>query len=103
MNGNFGRDTIGMPRGSTLRIDDGAGATLHVREGELWLTEEGSCADHLLQAGQRFRIGRGGATLAQAFRRSVVSLTPPAPRIPSLRLWAAKLLAPLTSPDTATF
>jgi len=75
MNGFFGKDTIGMPRGSTLRIDDGAGVMLNVWEGELWLTEEGGRADHLLRAGQWIHLARGGATLAHAFRRCVVSLT----------------------------
>ena len=90
------QDPIGMSRGSLLRIDGGAGVLVHVWEGELWLTQEGSRKDHLLGAGQSFRVERNGATLAQAFRRSVISLTPPAPRLSALRVWAAKLLAPLT-------
>ncbi len=85
-----------MPRGSLLRIDGGAGVLVHVWKGEIWLTQEGSTKDHVLGAGQSFRVDRGGATLAQAFRRSVVSLTPPAPRMSALSAWAAKLLAPLT-------
>jgi hypothetical protein len=66
---------IGMPRGSMLRIDDGPGLLVYVREGELWLTEEGSREDHLLRDGQWFRIERGGAALAHALRRSAVSLS----------------------------
>lgn len=97
------QDRIGMPRGTLLRIDGGAGVLVHVWEGEIWLTQEGSVDDHVLGAGQSFRVEREGATFAQAFRRSVVSLTPPAPRISALGAWAAKLLAPLTRPDTATF
>jgi hypothetical protein len=90
------KDPIGIPRGSVLRIEGGAGVLVHVWEGELWLTQEGSRKDHLLGAGQSFRVERNGATLAQAFRRSVISLTPPAPRMSALSAWAAKLLAPLT-------
>ena len=90
------QDPIAMPRGSSLRIEGGAGVLVHVREGEIWLTQEGSAEDHVLGTGQSFRVDRDGATLAQAFRRSVVSLTPPAPRIPALSAWVAKLLAPLT-------
>lgn len=90
------QDSIGMPRGSVLRIDGGAGVLVHVWKGEIWLTQEGSTKDHVLCAGQSLRVERGGATLAQAFQRSVISLTPPAPRIPALRVWVAKLLAPLT-------
>ena len=94
---------IGMPRGSSLRIEGGAGVLVHVLKGEIWLTQEGGVEDHVLGAGQSFRVDRDGATLAQAFRRSVVSLTPPAPRIPVLSAWAAKLLAPLNRPEAATF
>jgi len=74
-----GQGTIGMPRGSTLRIDDGAGALVYVREGELWLTEEGSPEDHVLRAGHWFRLERGGAALVHAFSSSAVSLTHPLP------------------------
>ena len=42
------QDPIGMPRGSLLRIDGGAGVLVHVWEGELWLTQEGSAKDHVL-------------------------------------------------------
>ncbi len=81
-----GQDSIGMPRGATLRIDDGAGVLVHVWEGEIWLTEEGSQEDHLLQPGQWFRVAHGGAVLAHAFQRSLVSLTPAAPGQPVRRI-----------------
>jgi hypothetical protein len=123
------QDAIGMPRGSLLRIDGGAGVLVHVWEGELWLTQEGSPKDHLLGAGQSFRVDRGGATLAHAFRRSVVSLSAavpdPAQRIDltrpgaagrivlhqragsgaadTLHRFCANLLAPITPPDSAAF
>jgi len=96
------QDPISIARGSLLRIDGGAGVLVHVREGELWLTQEGSPQDHLLGAGQTFRIDRDGATLVHAFRRSLVSLSRPAPRVSPLRAWAAKLLAPLTRTDPIT-
>jgi Protein of unknown function (DUF2917) len=72
-------NSLDMPRGSTLRIDEGAGSLLHVWEGELWLTEEGGRDDHILREGQWFRVSRGGAALAHAFQRSLVSVTPAAP------------------------
>jgi hypothetical protein len=79
MNRYAGQGSIDMPRGSTLRIDDGPGVLVFVREGELWLTEEGSREDHLVHDGQGFRIERGGAALAHALRRSVVSLSHASP------------------------
>ena len=74
---NHERNSIGMPRGSLLRIDDGVGVLLHVWEGEVWLTQDGSTRDHMLTAGQSFQVDRGGAALAHAFRRSIVSLSSP--------------------------
>jgi|CXWL01.1.fsa_nt_gi hypothetical protein len=68
------RGPIGIPRGRLLRVDDGAGMVIRVWEGEVWVTEEDSGQDHMLQAGQEFRLGRRGAAIAHAFRRSVISL-----------------------------
>jgi hypothetical protein len=71
-------DSIGLPRGRTLRIEDGGGTLLHVWEGEVWVTQEGSTKDHVLIAGQTFRLDRDGVALVQSFRRSIVSLSKPA-------------------------
>jgi len=87
-------NTIRMARGRLLRIDDGAGGLVRVREGELWLTEEGGRKDHVLHAGQCLRLGRNGATLAQALKRSVVTLSTPETTSLARRLCDA-LLAPL--------
>ena len=95
MRDSFVQGPLAMPRGSLLRIDDGAGAMIHVREGEIWVTEEGSRKDHVLGAGQSFRLQRDGTTLAHAFRRSVVSVTAPGPGIPARRV-------ALTQPAVAT-
>jgi hypothetical protein len=86
MDGYLINGSIGMPRGSLLRIDDGAGVLVYVWEGELWLTQEGSRRDHVLQAGQWFRLDLGGAALVHAFRRSVVSLSASAPEAPARRI-----------------
>jgi hypothetical protein len=80
MDRNLENGSVGIPTGSLLRIDDGAGALLHVWEGELWLTQEGSRKDVMLLAGQSFRIERDGATIVHAFRPSKVSLSSPTPQ-----------------------
>ena len=69
------KGSIGMPRGSLLRVDDGAGVLVHVWQGEVWLTEEGSERDLVLAAGQWARLERNGAALMHAFQRSVVGLS----------------------------
>ena len=73
--------SLGMPRGSMLRIDDGAGVTVYVLQGQLWITEEGNLKDHLVETGQWFRVRRGGTALAHALRRSVVGLSTPDARM----------------------
>jgi hypothetical protein len=83
------RNSIGMPRGSLLRIEDGAGVLVHVWEGEIWLTQDGSPRDHMLTAGQSFQVDRGGAALAHAFRRSVVSLSSPGGELQARRVTLA--------------
>ena len=68
--------SLGMTRGSVLRIEDGD-MTIYVWEGGLWLTQEGDRRDRYLGPGDCFRIQRHGVTLAQATARSKVSLTAP--------------------------
>jgi hypothetical protein len=69
--------SLGMTRGSVLRIEDGRDMTIYVWEGRLWLTQEGDRRDRYLGPGDCFRIQRDGVTLAQATARSTVSLTTP--------------------------
>jgi hypothetical protein len=98
MERNLENGTVGIPTGSLLRIDDGAGALLHVWEGELWVTQEGSRKDVVLQAGQSFRIERDGATIVHAFSPSKVSLSSRRPQAPgALRRLIAALVAPTTA------
>jgi len=86
MDGYLVKGSVGIPRGSMLRIDEGAGMLLYVWEGEVWFTQEGSAKDHVLRAGHWFRVERGGAAIAHAFRRSVVSLSSPTSEIPAKRI-----------------
>jgi hypothetical protein len=93
MDGYLVKGSIGMPRGSLLRIQEGQGLLVYVWEGELWLTQEGSRKDHMLQAGQWFRVENGGATIAHAFRRSVVSLSSPTQDVPAERITLSRTRA----------
>ena len=88
-----GQEPISLARGGTLRIPEGEGTLVYVWEGEVWLTEDGRQEDHVLAAGQWFRLGRSAA-IAQAFRHSVLTLTRPV-RPPSYLRRAFDLLFPL--------
>jgi len=87
--------SIGVARGSLLRIDDGAGVLVTVWEGEVWITQEGSQRDHVLTAGQWMRLDRDGAAVAHAIRRSVIGLSAATPDV-SAR--AVSVLKPGASP-----
>ena len=65
---------VAIARNGLLRVDDPAGLLVHVAEGELWLTQEGSARDDVLCAGQWFRVQHGGSAVLQAFRASRVRL-----------------------------
>ncbi len=103
MQEQFGSESIGVPRGRTLRIIDGKGALLYVREGEVWLTQEGSTKDHVLSAGQSFRLDRNGMAVVYSFRRSVLGLSGRRERSASAlhRFWS-DLVAP-AHPSSLTF
>jgi hypothetical protein len=71
--------SLGMTRGSELRIEDGQGMAVYVWEGGVWLTQEGDPRDRYLGPGDCFRLERDGVTLAQALERTALSLTAPQP------------------------
>jgi hypothetical protein len=84
-------DEFGMARGSMLRIEDGVGVQVRVLEGEVWLTQDGCPRDHMLLAGQSFRIDRPGLTIAQAFKPSLVGLSSPVPGVPARKFLSVVL------------
>lgn len=64
-----------LARGQTLKLTDGVGSTICAREGTVWITEENSRKDIVLEPGSCFRIDRPGLTLVQAFADASVSLS----------------------------
>ena len=63
-----------LARGQTLKLTDTAGGTICAREGTVWITEENSRKDVVLEPGFCFRIDRPGLTIVQAFADASVSL-----------------------------
>lgn len=63
-----------LNRGQTLRLTDGAGSTICAREGTVWITEENSRKDVVLEPGNCYRLGKPGLTIVQAFADAQVSL-----------------------------
>ena len=77
--------SIGLTRGSVARIENGRGTVLRVETGSVWVTQDGSRKDVLLQAGESFRIERDGATVLSALgpRFALVSFEPSIPATPT--------------------
>ena len=63
-----------LGRGQTLKILDAVGSTICAHEGTVWITEENSRKDVVLQPGACFRVDRPGLTIVQAFADASVSL-----------------------------
>ena len=65
--------SLQLARGQTLKLRDSMGATLCAIKGTVWVTEEGSRKDVVLENGACFRIGKPGLTLVQAFADASVA------------------------------
>lgn len=63
-----------LSRGQTLKLQDAVGSTICAREGTVWITEENSRKDVVLEPGCCFRVNRPGLTIVQAFAAASVSL-----------------------------
>lgn len=63
-----------LTRGQTLKLTDGAGSTICAGEGTVWITEENSLKDVVLEPGGCYQLARPGTTLVQAFADASVSL-----------------------------
>ena len=63
-----------LSRGQTLKIKDAVGSTICAREGTVWITEENSRKDVVLEPGNCFRVAHPGLTIVQAFADASVSL-----------------------------
>jgi hypothetical protein len=63
-----------LARGQTLKLRDAVGSTICARQGTVWVTDEDSGRDIVLENGACFRVDRPGLTLVQAFADASVSL-----------------------------
>lgn len=75
MNIEIATDVVRLANGQSLKVRDGAGTTICAREGTLWITEEDSRKDVVLEAGNCFRLERRGLAIVHAFADASVSLS----------------------------
>jgi hypothetical protein len=59
-----------LMRGEMLRITEGLGCEVRVRQGRVWITQHHDNADYIVEAGGSFRIYRPGPTLVSAMKEA---------------------------------
>jgi hypothetical protein len=64
-----------LRRGQTLKVVNGAGATVCARNGALWITEENRERDIVLQDGGCYRLAAEGVAVIEALGEASVSFT----------------------------
>jgi len=63
-----------LPRADTLTLDGARGALVRCLEGALWITQHDDQADHVIAAGEVFRVDREGTVVVQATRAARLAI-----------------------------
>jgi len=66
----------------TLTLDAARGALVRCLEGLVWITQDGDRADHVVAAGDAFRVDRDGAVVVQATRPARIAIESPCENLP---------------------
>ena len=86
------REALSMQQDELLRVYDGMGATVVVRGGEVWLTQDGDERDVFLGPGESFTLDVAAPAMLQAMAPACVLLVEPSshprPYGPLARAWA---------------
>jgi hypothetical protein len=61
----------------TLTLEAARGALVRCLEGLVWITQDGDRADHVVSAGDSFRVDRDGSVIVQATRAARVAIESP--------------------------
>jgi hypothetical protein len=64
---------VDLRRGKLIRVS-GLGRTVHAHSGRVWITEENSGRDVVLEAGQSFRLVQPGIAIVEAFSDASISI-----------------------------
>jgi hypothetical protein len=65
-----------MENRELMRIEDGRGTVVHVRDGAVWITQERDRRDYYVAARGSFRITGAGLTLISAVGRASIAFEP---------------------------
>ena len=68
---------LGVPIDECLSIDDEAGCTIRIRQGEVWITSEGWSSDIIAKTGGGASLGGPNRTIIGASRDAVIDVALP--------------------------
>jgi len=87
----LGQSRLGLERDQLIAVRDGKGARVVCLRGSLWITQEQSATDVLLENGESFVIDSSGLTLVMALRPAALRISergqPAASVWQTLRAW----------------
>jgi hypothetical protein len=97
----LGQSKLGLERDQLVAVRDGRGVRVVCLSGALWITQEHSTEDVILEAGQSILIDRPGLTLVTAMTQSTLRIREPR----TAGVWNALLswLRPAIGGPTAAF
>jgi hypothetical protein len=73
---------LALGRRDTLILEAARGALVRCVEGLVWITQDGDRADHIVGAGDSFRVDRDGSVIVQATRPARVAIESPTDNAP---------------------
>jgi hypothetical protein len=65
---------VELRRGEVIRLKGSPGSTIQAHRGRVWLTEEKSVHDVVLDAGQSHLLARPGLAIVEAFTDASISV-----------------------------
>ena len=68
---------LALKQRDTLTLEAARGALVRCLEGLVWITQDGDRADHIVAAGDSFRVDRDGSVIVQATRPARVAIESP--------------------------
>lgn len=74
MNIELASGALRLVRGQTLKVHDGAGRSICAEKGSVWITEENSRDDVVLEPGHCYKLKSRGLTIVQAFADASIAL-----------------------------
>ena len=75
-----------LQRGAWLALEDGVATVIQVKQGDVWISEEGSFIDHILVAGQHYAIDRPGVAIVSMQSQAHVAMHLPIGGMPPRRI-----------------